>query len=810
MRGVRTLSKMNQEAVIALSALSFLFASYVAFWIYGKVTFRRSLETAFFRVMLPRKDSDLDDRKETVRDFKEWTGIMEQFLASLRSLSEGGLREKLFGADGISFEYVAEDGEIFFYVAVPKKARVLIEKQITGFYPDAVVEEVPEPNIFRARKVAAGAEMVLREHCFLPIRTHQKLESDPINTITGVLGKLAEDESAAIQVLVRPVADDWQRKAFKGAEHFGHHKGILGGMFSALYSAFFVSHDEKAPHEKEDPSETKEFVRDKAKKTAFETVIRIVVTARDKVLAKAELDNIVAAFSQYSGPSHNGFVAHKAHDADKFFRAYIFRYFPRKWFGQKQILSIEEVASLFHFPHSKYDTSPEIRWQNFKIVKAPVNVPTEGILIGYNNYRGVKREIRIKTEDRFRHFYVIGQTGTGKSSVIQVLARQDIDLGNGLCVMDPHGDLANDLMPFVPRERADDVIYFDPADLARPMGLNLLEASTPDEKQMVAQDAMNMMIKLFGNEIFGPRIQDYFRNGVLTLMDYPGGSALTDIVRLFTDDDFQKERRRTLKDPIVKAWWDYTYAKMGDREKAEIIPYFQAKFGGFITNSMMRNIIGQTKSSFDMFDVMQKKKILFINLSKGVLGDFNSKLLGMIMVSKVQVSAMRRQSLEKNERQDFFLYVDEFQNYITDSIESILSEARKYRLGLIVAHQYLGQLHKSDALTKSDVNLKDAIFGNVGTLLSYKVGPEDAEFLAKQFAPNFSDRDLINMDKFKGVMKLMVDGQPTPAFSVTPVNPYLEQGNKKLAGAYRELSRLKYGREREFVDKEIIYRIGAV
>lgn len=336
-------------------------------------------------------------------------------------------------------------------------------------------------------------------------------------------------------------------------------------------------------------------------------------------MAKAELDNIVASFSQFSGPSYNRFEAHKAHDADKFFRSYIFRYFPRKWFAQKQILSIEEVASLFHFPHSKYDTSPEIRWQNFKIVKAPVNVPTEGILIGYNNYRGVKREIRIKSEDRFRHFYVIGQTGTGKSSVIQVLARQDISLGNGLCVMDPHGDLASDLMPFVPRERADDVIYFDPADLSRPMGLNLLEANTPDEKQMVAQDAMNMMIKLFGNEIFGPRIQDYFRNGVLTLMDYPGGSALTDIVRLFTDDEFQKERRRTLKDPIVKAWWDFTYAKMGDREKAEIIPYFQAKFGGFITNSMMRNIIGQTKSSFDMFDVMQNKKILFINLSKGIL-----------------------------------------------------------------------------------------------------------------------------------------------------------------------------------------------
>lgn len=803
---------MSPEATIALVAASVLFATFAALWSYRRVSFRRSLETAFLKVMLPRRDSDSDERKETVRDFKEWCGIMEQFLASLRGLSEGGFLEKFFGADAISFEYVAQEGEIFFYVAVPRKARILIEKQITGFYPDAVIDEVPEPNIFKSRKVAAGAEMVLRDHPFLPIRTYQKLESDPINTITGVLGKLANDESAVVQVLVRPVPDGWQDEAYRKAGKIGErrHGNILSRVLNAVFSVFFVTNSEKDHAKDEDPSSGKDAVRDKAKKMGFETVVRVVVTARDKVLAKAELDNLAAAFSQFSGPSFNGFEARKDKNPDKFFRSYIFRYFPRNWFGTKQILSIEEVASLFHFPHSKYDTSPEIRWQNFKIVKAPVNVPTEGILIGYNNYRGVQREIRIKSEDRFRHFYVIGQTGTGKSSVIQVLARQDIASGNGLCVMDPHGDLANDLMPFVPRSRADDVIYFDPADLSRPMGLNLLEAETPDEKQMVAQDAMNMMIKLFGNEIFGPRIQDYFRNGVLTLMDYPGGSALTDIVRLFTDDEFQKERRRTLKDPIVRAWWDFTYAKMGDREKAEIIPYFQAKFGGFITNAMMRNIIGQTKSSFDVYDVMQKKKILFVNLSKGVLGDFNSKLLGMMMVSKVQVSAMRRQLVDKKDRQDFFLYIDEFQNYVTDSIESILSEARKYRLGLIVAHQYLGQLHKSDALTKSDVNLKDAIFGNVGTLLSYKVGPEDAEFLAKQFAPNFSERDLINMDKFKGVMKLMVDGQPTPAFSITPVNPYLDQGNKKLATAYRELSRLKYGREREFVEKEIIYRIGAV
>ena len=329
-------------------------------------------------------------------------------------------------------------------------------------------------------------------------------------------------------------------------------------------------------------------------------------------------------------------------------------------------------------------------------------------------------------------------------------------------MMDPHGDLAKDLLNFIPKERADDLVYFDPGDLSRPMGLNLLEANSEDEKQMVVADATNIMIKLFGGEIFGPRIQDYFRNGCLTLMDCPTGGAITDLIRLFTDDNFQRERRTTLKNPIVRTWWDHTYAKMGDREKGEIIPYFAAKFGQFITNTLMRNIVGQTKSAFDIADIMNNEKILFASLSKGVLGDLNSNLLGLILVSKIQIAAMKRQQMAASDRRDFFLYIDEFQNYVTDSIESILSEARKYRLGLVIAHQYLGQLQKSDALTKSSLNLKDAIFGNVGTMMTYKIGPEDAEMMGKQFAPVYSDQDFVNMDKFKAAIKLSVDGQPTP------------------------------------------------
>ncbi|MDQ7023211.1 MAG: type IV secretory system conjugative DNA transfer family protein [Candidatus Gracilibacteria bacterium] len=421
-----------------------------------------------------------------------------------------------------------------------------------------------------------------------------------------------------------------------------------------------------------------------------------------------------------------------------------------------------------------------------------------------------KKKLELKLEDRFRHFYVIGQTGTGKSSIFQSMIKQDLENGEGVIVIDPHGDLARDVMKFIPRERADDVIYFDPSDLERPMGMNMLEANSDEEKELVAMDSLNIMIKLFGNEVFGPRIQDYYRNAVLTLMDYPGGGAITDVVRLFTDPDFQKDHVRHVKNPIVKNWWEKTYASMGAREKAEIIPYFAAKFGQFITNKMMRNIIGQTKSSFDVMDVMQNKKILLVNLSKGRLGDINSKLLGMMLVSKIQMAAMRRDRIPKEERSECYLYIDEFQNYVTDSIESILSEARKYRLSLNIAHQYLGQLESSDAMTKSSLDLKKAIFGNIGSVMSYKIGPEDGEFMSKYFAPTFSDQDLVNMDKFKGVIKISVDNQPTIPFSFIPLNIYIHKGDPNIAKAFVELSRLKYGRDREFVSKEIEYRIGSV
>jgi hypothetical protein len=784
----------------------------------SKADYKRTLNLAFLKITLPKKNSDLDEKKETTKDFKEMIGLMEQLFSSLKSIYSRKILRKILGQDLLSFEYVAHEWEILFYVVVPKNYKHLIEKQINWFYTDAVIEETTEVNIFKNRKYVEWTYLNTTKELFFPIKTYLKLESDPINNITNAFSKLEDDESAVIQILLRPTKDDWQWDCSKASSALMKWKKTWFTLnpiklFIWFIGIIFTSSEEEWKNSWNE-NNTSALTQERAKtvdekwdKTGFEAVIRIIASGNNKVMVGTELTNIISAFTQFSYPDFNKFSNTLNHNKKRLIKYYIYRFFRKPFYLKKMILNTEELASIFHFPHIRYNSTPEIKWQNFKIVKAPANLPKEWLLIWHNVYRWVKKEIRIKTEDRFRHFYVIWQTGVGKSSTMQVMARQDFANWEWVCIIDPHGDLARDVLPFIPRERADDVIIFDPSDLKRPMWLNLLEADSDEEKELVAMDALNIMIKLFGSEIFGPRIQDYFRNAVLTLMDYPQGGAITDVVRLFTDTEFQKDRVRHVKNPIVRNWWEKTYASMWEREKAEIIPYFAAKFGQFTTNKMMRNIIGQVKSSFDILDIMQNKKILLVNLSKWRLGDINSKLLGMMLVSKIQMAAMRRDRIAKEERSDFFLYIDEFQNYVTDSIESILSEARKYRLSLTIAHQYLGQLEQSDALTKSSLNLKQAIFWNVWTVMSYKIWPEDWEFMAKYYAPTFSEQDLVNMDKYKATMKLSVDGQPTIPFSIIPVNPYLETGDDKLAKAYIELSRLKYWRDVDFVSKEIEYRI---
>ncbi|MFC1747751.1 type IV secretory system conjugative DNA transfer family protein [Pseudomonadota bacterium] len=788
----------------------------------------RSMNMVFLKISVPKKESKEDREEEqaaysSAKDFKEILGAAAHLYDALHSVLDGSFKAYFTGQNFFSMEYVVLENQIYFYFVVPRDLQNLFEKQITSFYPDSYVEQVEDYNIFKEDSKVAATTMYLSKDYIYPIKTYKQLNSDPFNNLTNVLSKLGYEDGAAIQFMVRPRKNNWQKKGRDAAKAIlTNKKPGLSSLnpitwISALFDVLVrgdVSQQPKLDEGGRTTPITDEEVKEmdeKNSKVGYETRIRVVAAAPTQREVDAHIQSIKSAFAQYNSPNANGLKAPIYMIPQKrITKDFVMRSFNRPLRqiikARKDILSADELASLFHLPNIRYNKAPTIAWQNFKIAPAPANLPKEGLLIGHNLYRGEKKDVRIKREDRFRHFYIIGQTGTGKSSTLQVMIRQDLANGDGLAVVDPHGSLIEDILPFIPRERADDVIYFNPGDLERPMGLNLLEGGTWEEKEYVALEAMNIMIKLFDEEIFGPRIQDYFRNGCLTLMSDPEGGALTDIVRLFTDDDFQKTKVEHVTNPVVRSFWEHQMAKTGAREKQEMIPYFAAKFGQFVTNSLMRNIIGQSKSAFNFADVMQEGKILLINLSKGDVGDINSRLLGLIVVTKLQMGALARQKLPKEERRDFFLYIDEFQNYVTDSIEVILSEARKYRLGLNMAHQYIAQLEGEDRKSK----VKDAVFGNVGTMLSYKVSAQDAEYLAKEMAPVFSDQDLINLDKFKAVMKLSIDTQPSRPFSITPVNPYLEKGDFEASKAFKQLSRLKYGRDREFVEREILRRIGAV
>ncbi len=813
--------------VLGVSALGLTFL-WLLRWSADK---RREEEIVFLQLLVPKKESREEKDSEADqfgKDYKEVIGVMDHLYQSLHSLYESGPKRHWRGQPFFSLEYAALAGEILFFVACPRSYAQLVEKQITSFYPDCIIDEVEDYNIFTPTSHTAVKSLWPGGPRVSAFKTYQQLKSDPLNSITNAFSKLKSDEGAAVQIVLRPAKSGWQKKFQEEAQNLlNSKKKSKGSWINPMFWVrsivdIFTSDDGKLTEEKQESGRVSQMVEEysksldeKAGNPGFHGIVRLVSSAATPGRAGMILDAVAASFGQFNEVRGNSFSSGKMENKRSLIERFI-RRSPRRSLMetlQKKpfLFGTAELASIFHLPHSKYNKVETVKWQNFKVAPAPKNVPEEGLFLGTNTTRGEKKKIFMKNDDRFRHFYIIGQTGTGKSSIIQLMARQDFHNGKGVCVVDPHGSLIDDLLPYIPRERADDVIYFNPADTERPMGLNLLEGKSEEERDLIALDAMNMMVKMFGEEIFGPRIQDYFRNGCLTLMeDQEEGGAITDLVRLFTDDEWGKYKLTKVKNPIVRSFWENQMAKTGQREKQEMIPYFAAKFGQFTTNTLIRNIVGQTKSSFDVGEAMNSGKIVLMNLSKGLIGDINSTLLGMMVVNKIQVAAMRRQREGAAGRKDFFLYIDEFQNFVTPSIESILSEARKYRLGLILAHQYIDQLEKDSKLAGA-TSLKGAVFGNVGSMMFYKIGPQDAETCAKEMAPTFSEQDLVNVDAFKGSMKLCIDGQPSRPFSIEVPKPWMDKTyvkDEQAAEAFKQLSRLKYGRPKEFVNKEILRRIG--
>lgn len=796
----------------------------------------KSRKLVSMKVLLPRTDSKIDQEKRTEKDFKEKIAMMEQLYRALWEVKSLTFWQSilywLFRDIVMSFELYAEQNELMFFVVVQPNLVSIVEKQITAFYPDAEVTVQATPDIAPKGSKLVGYNFVLSKKFMFPIRGYDQMQDDPLNDIANVVSKLQDGEIAAMQMVFKPsFSNRWGKTArayasskFKGRKESWASKIPL---LSPLIR-FIMGYSEDGKSNAPGASGGDSFVRmiqpeeelykhmgEKAGMSFFHCSIRIAASSKSRKTALDITNNLQVAFNVFRDLYGNSFVN----------RRMFVDFFPLAWnapiitwlwkarlngFLHKDCLLVEkEMAGLFHFPDSRYNKIPIIQWISYKVLPAPANTPKDGILLGINRHRAVDTEVHFMAKDRSRHQYLIGKSGCGKSSLLNFQARQDIANGEGVCVVDPHGDLIEDTLAHVPKERAKDIVIFDPSDTERPMGLNLLEAKTDEEKDRASMDAMQIFIKLFGNEIFGPRIQHYFRNGCLTLMDdEEEGATLIDVPRLFVDDEFQRYKVSKCRNVVVRSFWENEIAKTGAREKEEMIPYFSAKFGPFVTNSTMRNIIGQPKSAFNVREIMDSGKVLLVNLSKGKIGDINAQLLGLIFVNKVNMAALGRASMPQEERKRFYLYVDEFQNFITDAFATILSEARKYELALIMAHQYIGQLtDKTSAYEGANSKVRDAVFGNVGTIMSFKIGAEDAEYMAKEMAPVLSEQDVIGIPNFHCYCKLNINNTTSRPFSMGTI--YDESGrNEKLAGLIKEYSRMKYGRKKIFVDQEIEDRIG--
>ncbi|KKQ92685.1 MAG: hypothetical protein UT58_C0020G0005 [Microgenomates group bacterium GW2011_GWC1_39_7b] len=753
--------------ILMLSALGY------AIFIFFKNKNREeaSIDSVLLQVALPRNNESKID-------------VMEQLFSSLYTLKKGGWKQKFSIQPTVSFEIVAKQEDIRFYVWCPKKIKDLVEKQINGAYADAEIIEIDEYNVFTKEGRVAYKSFQLGKGNFYPIKTFKDLPTDPMSAITSALAKMGPEEAAVIQVLLSPAESDWQKE---GGKFISDTKKQESDPEKAKYST---------------PAKTLEAVENKIAKPGFETSVRIVVVSTDEDSAKSHVTNIAGAFALFAGDLNN-LKSRKIWRKGSFMEDFLYRYQPMfNLFGNHtSILNSEELATIFHFPNRQI-TTPHIFWLNSKTAPAPAQIPTEGLYLGVSNYRGIKRPVFLGNEDRMRHVYIIGKTGTGKSEILKDMVIQDIKEGKGVCFMDPHGDAIEDILKMVPPERAEDVIYFNPSDTERPLGLNLLEARTEDEKHFAATAVINMMYKLFDpykTGIVGPRFEHAVRNAMLTAM-YEPGSTFVEIMRILTDSKFVQELLPKVTDPIIRRYWTDQIAQTSDFHKSEVLDYITSKFGRFVTNKLIRNIIGQSQSSFDLRKVMDEGKILLINLAKGSLGEENSNFLGLILVPRVLMAAMSRVDMPMEQRKDFYFYVDEFQNFATPDFAVILSEARKYRLGLCVANQFIGQVEEE---------VKNAVFGNVGTIVAFRVGVTDANYLAHEFAPVFGEDDLLNVERYHAFCKTIVSNEPVPPFSMDLTKDMSKQKaaeSERIAEIIKEMSRLKYGRDEKLVEAEITRR----
>lgn len=717
----------------------------------------------------------------------------------------GGVQEHL------SFEIASTGNQIRFFVWVPRIYQSFVEGQIYAQYPSVQIYRMDEDYVDRREKypIAYSTEINLTENEALPIKTFESFEVDPLAGITATLAKLnpTGGEEMWIQILTRPIPDDWHKKSDQWIKEVkeGKKANIIIRILTTFVDALTKPPEEVNVVEKKELSERDKNriakAEEKGNKLGYEVKIRIAYVGQTEINAKLNMQALVGTFKQFNSTVLNGFKMSGA----TFDKDALKKYKDREFGDHGFILNVSELASVYHLPHTSVET-PNIVWANSKTAEPPAKLPLltgnpsfdENIsAFGLTDFRGIKNQFGMYRRDRSRHIYIIGQTGSGKSGLLTLFGLSDIYHNQGYCIIDPHGDLAMDNLRFVPESRVKDVVYFNPADTQYPMAFNPLEVDDPARKPNISSEVIGVLKRMFGDS-WGPRLEHILRYTLLALLDRPN-STLLDISRMLTDADFRKETLNYCQDVTVLQFWKKEFGSWSDKQVTESVAPVLNKVGAFTANPIVRNIIGQPKSSFNIRQIMDEGKILVVNLSKGLIGEDNAGLLGSFLVTKVQLAAMSRSDIENVEdRRPFYLYVDEFQNFATDSFSVILSEARKYGLNLTVANQYTSQMTES---------VRDAVFGNVGTTISFRVSADDAPVLAKQFEPIFEAQDLLNLNNRHFVISMIINGEKVPAFSATTLS--IPKPPHDITPQIIEYSREHYSRPRAEVEKDISANIGA-
>lgn len=764
----------------------------------SKQNFRLSMDMVLLSVKIPNKSTE--EIQQAGKQEKDYIKVMEDFYSNLVSLKPKGM---LGAKPWITFELAKIRGEICFFVAMPKRYEGFIEKRINSLYPDAQIEKSKDFNIFGYKEEVRCGYVKTVKPVFLPLKTYNFIEVDPLSSITNTLTKLGEREEAVVQISLQNTSEDWHVRAREVVKQMRKGKNFRQALdaTSFLHSAAVNNDDAENQQYQNQIQGEEELIKEMENKLArhnFAANIRIVVSIKDKTRSEDVFNQLSGTFDQFSAPNLNKFhtFAKTGHAASNLIKDYIFRSFNR---GQESVLSTEELASVFHFP-TPFLKTPNVKILNSKHAPAPMNILPEGLLLGFNEYRGEKKDVRMGLGDRRRHLYVIGQTGTGKSAFLSNLIEQDVANGDGVGILDPHGDLIDDILGKIPNERLDDVMVFDPSNLEYSIGLNMLEYDRkfPEQKTFIINEFIKIFDKLYDLKTTGgPMFEQYTRNALMLLMDDPDETyTLMEVPKVLADKDFRRYLLAKCRNILVKEFWEkQAEVAGGEASLKNMVPYITSKFDTFISNDYMRPIIGQTKSTFKFRDILDQKKIFLVNLSKGRLGEINSSLLGLIITSKLAIAAFSRVDTAEADRKDFYLYLDEFQNFATDTISTILSEARKYKLCLTISHQFIGQLTDE---------IRDSVFGNVGTVISFRVGVEDAEFLAKQFDPVFNSQDLNRLENYNAYVRMLVNGQVSLPFNIKSYPPG-ESDRERMANI-KEYYALKEGREHDVVEREIVER----